>query len=166
MNQDSVKQLITAVRQTNGMLQLLDAEKENPSITLGELQQKFASQFSINPSSKNFAFYNQHQFLTSLIAYLCMPSEKFYEDLPETKVDSLANGWGTNGLSFSGSLKQLVRHLRNSISHGHLSVSPELIFEFRNHKSVVIFNHVSLHHFCQALAYWCLTKDISLAKLS
>ncbi|MBI1867154.1 MAG: hypothetical protein HYS06_02460 [Methylocystis sp.] len=165
MDQASVNRLICAVRQTNGMLQILDAEKENASITLGELQGKFHSQYGIDPSAKDFAFYNQHQFLTSLLAYLCMPSEKFYEKLPEIKIDSLAPGWGAQGLFFSGSLKGLVRHLRNAISHGHLSVSPELIFEFRDRNSVVVFNHLSLHKFCQALAYWCLTKDVALTKL-
>jgi hypothetical protein len=85
MNQASVNHLICAVRQVNGMLQILDAEKDNPSITLGELQQRFASQFCIHPTAENFAFYNQHQFLTSLLAYLCMPSEKFYAELPETR---------------------------------------------------------------------------------
>ena len=165
MNQNSVNHLICAIRQTNGMLQLLDAEKENPSITLGEIQQKFASEFGVDPSIKDFAFYNQHQFLISLLAYVCMPSEKFYEDLPEIATDELVSGWGAEGLLFTSSLKQLVRHLRNSISHGHFSVSSELIFEFRNHESVVVFNYLSLHRFCQALAYWCLTKDITLAKL-
>lgn len=165
MNQASVDQLICAVRQTNGMLQLLDAEKANSSITLGELQQKFAFQYGVDPAAQSFAFYNQYQFLTSLFAYLCMPSEKFYGELPEIAISSLVSGWGTEGIFFSGSLKLLIRHLRNSISHGSLSVSPELIFEFRNQNEVVIFNYLSLHHFCRALAHWCLTKDITLSKL-
>jgi HEPN pEK499 p136 len=165
MNQISVVPFITAVRQTNGMLQLLDAEKNNPSITLGELQQKFVSQFSVHPSNEDFAFYNQYQFLTSLFAYLCYPSEKFYDELPDIAISSLVSGWGTVNLAFNGSVKNLVRHLRNSISHGHFSVSPELIFEFRNREVTVIFDHVKLHKFCQALAHWCITKDISLATL-
>ncbi len=94
-----------------------------------------------------------------------MPSEKFYEDLPEIQIDSLVADWGTVGLIYKGSLKQLVRHLRNSISHGHLSVSHELMFEFLNRESVVVFNHLNLHRFCQALAYWCLTKDVALTTL-
>jgi hypothetical protein len=165
MDQTSVNRLICAVRQTNGMLQLLDAEKNNPSITLGELQQRFAAQYGIHPATKDFAFYNQHQFITSLLAYLCMPSEKFYEELPDIPIASLAPGWGAEGLVFTGSLKLLVRHLRNAISHGHLFVSSELVFEFRGRDAVVVFNHVSLHRFCRALAYWCLTKDIALKKL-
>ena len=164
MNQASVNHLICAVRQVNGMLQILDAEKDNPSITLGELQQQFASQFDIHPTAKDFAFYNQHQFLTSLLAYLCMPSEKFYAELPETPIASLSSGGGTEALCFSGSLKSLVQHLRNSVSHEHIVVTPELMFEFSNRGSVVVFNHKSLHLFCQALAYWCLTKDIALSK--
>ena len=162
MNHTSVNQLICAVRQVNGMLQILDAEKDNPSITLGELQKTFEMQFGIHPTAKDFAFYSQHQFLTSLLAYLCMPSEKFYSELPETPVATLPPGWGVAGLFFGDSLRLLVRHLRNSISHGHVSVTPELLFEFRNRDSVVVFNYLSLHNFCRALAYWCLTKDVDL----
>lgn len=165
MDQTSVNHLICAVRQVNGMLQLLDAAKKTPSITLGELQQQFESQFGIHPATDDFAFYNQHQFLTSLLAYLCMPSEKFYEELPESPIASLPSGWGVEVLFFEGSLKSLVRHLRNSISHGHVSISPKLMFEFRNRDLGVVFNHISLHRFCQALAYWCLTKDVGLSKL-
>lgn len=162
MDQDSVIRMVAMVRMTNAMLQVLDAEKTNPSFTLGELHQRIASQFGIDPSKKDFAFYNQHQFLTSLLAYLCMPSEKFYDELPEVRIDALAPGWGTHGLFFNGSLKDLVRRLRNAVSHGHVSITPELLFEFCDRNAIVVFNHVNLHKFCQALAYWCLTKDVSL----
>lgn len=165
MDQAAVNHLICGVRQINGMLQILDAEKNNPSITLGELQQQFESQFKVHPAHRDFAFYNQNQFMSSLLAYLCMPSEKFYAELPETPIASLHSGWGAEMLSFSGSLKSLVRHLRNSVSHGHVVITPELMFEFSNRGSVVVFNHKNLHRFCQALAYWCLTKDIGLTNL-
>ena len=165
MDQGSINQLICGVRQVNGMLQILDAEKNNPSITLGELQQQFESKFNIHPALQGFAFYNQNQFLTSLLAYLCMPSEKFYDELPEIAVALLHSGWGTGMLDFSGSLKSLIRHLRNSISHGHVDVTPELMFSFNDRGVVVVFNYKDLHHFCQALAYWCLTRDVELLKL-
>lgn len=165
MDQTSVNHLICGVRQVNGMLQILDTHKNNPSITLGELQQRFESQFKVHPARLDFSFYNQNQFLTSLLAYLCMPSESFYQELPDLQIDLLASGWGTKGLCFTGSLKSLVRHLRNSVSHGKVVVTPELMFEFENRSSVVIFNHEDIHHFCRALAYWCLTKDIGLSKL-
>lgn len=94
-----------------------------------------------------------------------MPSEKFYEELPETQVSLLPKGWGIGAVFFNGSLKSLVKHLRNSVSHGHVSVTAELLFEFHNRQSVVVFNHINLHSFCRALAYWCLTKDIALTNL-
>jgi len=71
------------------MLQILDAEKNNPSITLRELQKKFAAQFGISPTADGFYFYNQHQFLTSLLAYICMPSEKFFTDIPDIEINAL-----------------------------------------------------------------------------
>lgn len=157
--------LICTIRHVNGMLQLLDAEKRNPSITLGELQQRFANQYRIDPSGDEYFFYNQDQLLTSLSAYVCMPSETFYADLPEVPLSHLSHKWGTEGLAFTGSLKELVRFLRNSISHGNVSVNQELLFEFKNREQILVFNHLSLSRFCQALAYWCLTKDEELSGL-
>ena len=94
MDQESVNRMITSVRWTNALLQMLDAEKKNSSITLGEIHNRFKDQYLVDPASDEFWFYNQHQFLTSLWAYLCMPSEKFYDDLPDRDVSSLAPGWG------------------------------------------------------------------------
>ena len=165
MEQEDVKAMICRVRQVNGMLQILDAEKNNCSITLGEIHDKFMSKYGENPASAEFAFYNQHQFLTSLLAYLCLPSERFYSEIPQLSISSLPPRWGVQSLSFSGSLQELVRHLRNAVSHGHISVSPNLDFEFKNHDKSIQFNHVSLHQFCQALAYWCITRDVLLGKL-
>lgn len=162
MNQANVTSLIISVRQVNGMLQLLDAEKNNPSITLGEIHEKFERQYKLHPASKEFFFYNQHQFITSLLVYVCLPSEKFYSDLPDINAGQLPAGWGASDLIFSGSLRDIIRHMRNAISHGHVSVTPDLIFEFRDRQHTITFNHVSLHKFCQAIAYWCLTKDVSL----
>ena len=166
MSKESVNQLICGVRQVNGMLQLLDAEKQNRSITLGELQDRFATQYGVHPADKDFAFYNQNQFLISLLAYVCMPSAKFYEELPGTPISSLPPGWGIEDLGFPGSLQQLVRLLRNSISHGSFTVTPELIFEFKDlEKPVVVINSHSLQRFCHALSHWCLTKDATLTYL-
>ncbi|MGH6813493.1 MAG: HEPN family nuclease [Methylocella sp.] len=147
------------------MLQILDAEKNNPSITLWELQEKFAAQFGISPTADGFYFYNQHQFLTSLLAYICLPSEKFFSDIPDIEINSLAGGWGLQGVLFAGTLKGLLRHLRNSVAHGHVSISSELMLEFSQGRTVVVFNKLNIHDFCQALAYWCLTKDITLKGL-
>jgi hypothetical protein len=165
MDQTSVNGLICSIRHVNGMLQILDAEKNNPSITLRELQKKFAAQFGISPTADGFYFYNQHQFLTSLLAYICMPSEKFFTDIPDIEVKSLAEGWGLQGVLFSGTLKGILRHLRNSVAHGHVLISSELMFEFSLGKTVIVFNKFNIDRFCQALAYWCLTKDITLKGL-
>jgi hypothetical protein len=147
------------------MLQILDAEKTNPSTTLGEIQKKFADQFGISPADAGFYFFNQYQFLTSLLAYICMPSEKFPAEVPDVQINGLAAGWGLQGVLFAGTLRDLLRHLRNAVAHGHISISSELMFEFAQGKTVVVFNEVNIRSFCQALAYWCITKDIALKGL-
>jgi hypothetical protein len=162
MQEDTVKHLIVSVRQTNGMLQLLDAEKNNPSITLGELHKRFQQMYSIHPSNEHFFFYNQNQFLTSLLAYLCLPTETYYNKLPETQIIKLNDKWGLSDIRQTISLKQFTRRMRNAVSHGHVEVTPELLFEFVDNEFKIKLNHVNLHKFCQALAYWCLTGDESL----
>jgi hypothetical protein len=94
-----------------------------------------------------------------------MPSEKFFTDIPDIEINSLAEGSGLQGVLFSGTLKGILRHLRNSVAHGHVVISSELMFEFSNGKTVVVFNKFNIDRFCQALAYWCLTKDITLKGL-
>ena len=124
MKENTIKNLIVSVRQTNGMLQLLDAEKNNPSITLGELQKRFHQMYSIHPGNGNFFFYNQHQFLTSLSAYFCLPTETYYNKLPETQIIHLNNKWGLSDIQQTISLKQFTRRLRNAVSHGHVEITP------------------------------------------
>lgn len=165
MDEASINRLVCAIRQTKGMLQLLDEAKAKPETTLGELQDKFSAMYILNPRDKDFFFYNQHQFLTSLLAYVCLPKETFYEQLPEIVLKDLNEGWGLNGLLLNLSLKNFLRHIRNAISHGHVEVTNDLVFTFRNGSTTIVLNHISLHKFCQALAYWCLTKDINLKNL-
>jgi hypothetical protein len=165
MRENAIKHLFTFVKHTNGMLQLLDAEKNNPSITLGELHKKFQQLYKINPSNRDFFFYNQHQFLTSLLAYLCLPTETYYDKLPETQIINLHGRWGLTDIHQNISLKQFTKRLRNAVSHGHVEITPDLIFEFVDRKFKIKLNHVNLYKFCQALDYWCLTGDESLAGL-
>jgi hypothetical protein len=171
MDQKSVNHLICGVRQVNGMLQILDAEKNNPSITLGELHEQFESKFKIHPAHPDYAFYNQDQFMISLLAYLCMPKERFFNELSAIELKSLSeqstHDWGIDSVKLPPSIKSLgslVGYLRNSVAHGHVKVTPELIFEFGNGKdeSTVDFNSDKIHKFCRALSCWCLTKDTSL----
>ncbi len=165
MDDASIKRLIVAVRHTNGMLQLLDESKLKPETTIGELQDKFAKMYIVNPREEGFFFYNQHQFLTSLLAYICLPKEAFWGQLPEVVVKDLNEKWGIKNILSQMSLKEFVRHLRNAISHGHVEITKELIFTFLGQTTTIVLNHVDMHKFCQALAYWCLTKDVDLKNL-
>jgi hypothetical protein len=168
MNPKSVNHLICGVRQVNGMLQILDAEKNNPSITLGEIHELFESKYGVHPAHQDFAFYNQDQYLISLFAYLCMTKESFFKDLGKIylkgeKLMISLEDWGIQSLPPFESLGELMRYLRNSVAHGDLKITPELIFEFGGQKKgkPVIFNYKDLEKFCQKLAWWCQTKDIN-----
>jgi hypothetical protein len=163
-----VSRLICGVRQINGMLQILDAEKNNPSITLGEIHELFKSKYGIDPADKLFAFCNQYQYSISLFAFICILKEEFFNELDKIHLkdrsDIILEDWGIESLQHIKSLGELVRYLRNSIVHNNLKITPELNFEFgdkKNKVNTIIFNHENLEKFCAKLTLWCLTKDVN-----
>ncbi|MDX9690602.1 MAG: hypothetical protein EOM37_04045 [Proteobacteria bacterium] len=161
MNQGEVVQIITSIRQGNGLLAIIDQEKNNPLITLGEIHGKFQKAFGISPAQDGFAFFNQNQFITSLFAYVCLPNASFYEELPKTNLKDLPKDWGVEDLECADiELQELIRRMRNSIAHGDVEVTPDLQFTFKFSKSPIVFNAHNIQKFCQALAFWAITKDI------
>jgi hypothetical protein len=165
MKQNDVVGIITSIRQANGILAILDQEKNNPKTTLGEVFEKFQKDFGCHPSQDGFAFFNQNQFITSLLAYVCLPSSLFYKDLPKSKISELPNGWGTKKLVCQEiGLQELIRRMRNAVAHGDIAVNPSLTFSFNStSKDPIEFDAHSIQRFCQALAYWCITKDPTLS---
>ncbi len=169
MNPGPVDRLICGVRQINGMLQILDEEKNNPSITLGEIHELFKSKFRIDPADQRFAFCNQYQYSISLFAFICIPKEEFFDDLDkiqlEGRPDIILEDWGIESPPPLKSLGKLVRYLRNSLVHGDLKITPELNFEFSDkknkHDETIIFGYKNLEKFCNKLTLWCLTKDVN-----
>jgi hypothetical protein len=169
MNQDTANKLICAVRWGQGMLQILDEHKDQPATTIGDLQKIFESRFTVSPSQPWFYFNNQDQFLTLLWAYLCVPSERFHDDLPVTKLPELDGRWGLSAAKISGpptTLRAVVKALRNSVSHANISVLENpLRFKFLNREQTIEIDEQSLRMFCRALNYWCLTADANLERL-
>lgn len=157
--------LITQGRQISGLLQIIDAEKNNPNITLKEILGIFASQYAFNPCENSFAFYNQYQLINSLYGYICIPKEKNFEDLPEVSLIDLNEKWGLKSQNQICKLKDFVRIMRNAISHGHIEVTKDLVFSFKDRENHISFGHIDLSKFCQALAYWCLKRDVTLKGL-
>ncbi len=163
--------MICYVRQANGMLEILEENKKNQEITLRELQGKFKEKYKADPGNDDFSFCNQHQFSASLFIYIGIPSQKFFNSLPECSVEKLVPDWGVppSVQESRWNLKELIRHLRNAIAHGNVSISPDLEFTFVDEKkgnSIEIkFNRDELQRFSQALSWWCLTKDITLKGL-
>jgi hypothetical protein len=86
------------------------------------------------------------------------------EQLPEMDLPSLNSLWGTSGLFFSGSIRDLVRFIRQAVINGDVGVSHDLMFEFgnTNQSVVVVFNNHSLQMLCRALSYWRLSGDVTL----
>lgn len=95
--------------------------------------------------------YSRTLFLNCCIGMLFIPRERVYED---TSLNKPAKEWGINTSSFTDgyvtnegiSAKQLIRHLRNSIAHGHFKciynkqhVLISIIFEDHNHNGELSF---------------------------
>ena len=109
--------------------------------------------------------------------YIVLPKEIFFnsvDDNLETK--SLNNRWGINELLPSYKLKYFLRRLRNAVSHGNIEFTNTktntIYFAFTdqnpkdsNDVFSVTLSAEQLQKFCQALAYWCITKDVELKEL-
>ena len=158
---------IATVRMTNRFLALVDSYRGNKTVTLHEVMEIFSDPYrSVGFNPETHSFYNQQQLLTSMWAFIVLPKERFFEDLPGDKIRELNKKWGLSGLEMDVGLDFFVRKLRNSISHARFSVSEELLFTFAdNAKFKFSIDGESLQIFVQAFAYWVLTKDIELKGL-
>ena len=158
---------IATVRMTNHFLGLVDSYRGNKTVTLHEVIEKFSEPYrSAGFNPETHAFLNQHQMLTSMWAFIVLPKEGFYDDLPTHQIRELDIRWGLSGLEMDVDLKVFVRKLRNSISHARFSVSEELLFAFSDNGNFEFsIKEENLQMFVQAFAYWVLTKDIELKEL-
>ena len=95
--------------------------------------------------------YSRTLFLNCCIGLLFIPRERIYED---TSLNKPAKDWGINTSSITDgrvtnegiSAKQLIRHLRNSLAHGHFKciynkqhVLVSIIFEDHNYNGKLSF---------------------------
>gem|GEM_PF-7127485 len=71
---------IACIMQTNGMLDLIDKYKNDENITLREIQTEWTSKYILD--AREHLFLNQYQYLTSLLAYIIIPKENLFDELP------------------------------------------------------------------------------------
>jgi hypothetical protein len=163
----NVDRMIASIRMTNHFLGLVDKYRTNNEIKLSEVLEEFATPYK--PAGYRIAensFLNQHQLISSLLVYIVLPKEKFFSDCPEIKIKDLNERWGLAHLNIDSNLKYFLRKMRNAIAHGNIEVTENLDFSFRDNDFDVTLNEQSIQNFCQALAYWALTKDANLTSLS
>lgn len=175
MNEENVKSIIALQRINNNLLALIDSMKAQNDINLKlMLDTLYAPYEKVEPNFRNqHHFLNQYQLISSLYTYIVLPKESFLNSIPnEIESSSLKDGWGINKLSPSYKLKYFLRRIRNSVSHGNIEFTESLEFTFtdinprdRNDTFQVKLSGEELSKFVQALAYWCITKDIELNRL-
>ena len=178
MNEEKIKSIIALQRINNQLLGIIDRlknQKASNSITLMEiLDQLYEPYDKIEPNYRDeHIFFNQYQLISSLYVYIVLPKEIFFDSIDDNlETKSLNNRWGINGLSPSYKLKYFLRRLRNAISHGRIEFTQTMDFTFtdqnpKNRSDIfsVTLSAEQLQMFCQALAYWCITKDVELKEL-
>ncbi|WP_214516292.1 HEPN family nuclease, partial [Aliivibrio fischeri] len=166
MDSSKVNSMIATVRMNNHLLGLIDHHKNNSDIRLSELLAYFESSYADSGFSlDNHHFFNQNQLMTSLLVYVVYPKESFWDQLPKCKLKELNEKWGLHTISEDYDLQFLVRKIRNSISHGRVIITENLEFEFEDNNFKVSLSGTLVMRFTQALAYWCLTKDVELKGL-
>ncbi|NQY74371.1 MAG: hypothetical protein HRT90_06365 [Candidatus Margulisbacteria bacterium] len=157
------------------MLGLVDKYKRKPGIKLKDVLSEFSEPYK----DKGFcldshSFLNQYQFISSLYAMIVLPKQKYFNELPNIKIGALVPGWGLNFKNSESNydFKEFLRRMRNSVAHGHIEFTEQLIFSFSDKKPgakesdfSVKLTEQQIRLFTRALAYWCLKKDINLSGL-
>lgn len=130
MNIETIKQMLTYIKQTEGMLKILEENKMNPNITLGQIHNIFQERFLVQPNSDDYSFCNQYCFINNLYTYICLIRTCLLKELPVKKISKLEEEWGLNELDQDLFLQDFIKDIRNAIAHGRVHITPELICEF------------------------------------
>ncbi len=158
-----MKSLIATVMQTNGMLGLIDKHRNNEEITLKAIQDEWSEKYLIQIREDNHYFLNQYQYITSLLAFIVIPKEIIFENLPNLNIANLPDTWGLTNIG-DYDLKLFIRRMRNSISHGRIIVNNQMNFTFNdvnpnnnNDYFECTFSEHNLRKFVHSFAYWIMT---------
>jgi hypothetical protein len=71
------------------------------------------------------------QLVNSCLGLIAFPRKECFDQIPQTLISDLdLDGWSIpNGFRNAPNLKKLIRHLRNSVTHGHLKFSHDDKYE-------------------------------------
>ena len=89
-------------------------------------------------SGEDYSFLNQGVVLTSLYGLIVYPKEIFYNKIPDKKIEELEEQWGHPCIKLwkvsnsKKNLKQFVKKIRNSLSHGRVLIGEDFSFTFED----------------------------------
>lgn len=159
-----IQSLIATVIQTNWILGIIDKHRNDDKITLKAIQSEWTSLFKLE-GNKHF-FLNQYQYITSLLAFIVLPEQEIYNDIPEINISMLPPKWGIKGKG-DIHLKDFIRRMRNSIVHGNIDFSESLTFSFSdvnprncNDSFSCSLTQDELRGFVHSFTLWIMTKQI------
>lgn len=168
MNEECVKSMITLQIINDSLLHTIDSIKNSKAnISISDLLESVYTPYNKVETDycKNHMFYNQYQLISTLYTYIVLPKESFFDRIPENiMTNELNENWGLKKVE-SHSLRLFIRRLRNSISHGNIEFTSDLIFTFvdnNQRKSDDIFNVAmesnDVIKFLRAFSNWCITN--------
>lgn len=170
-NEDNTKSAISTIHMTQRFLALIDANKDKPSVTLKEILDDFEKLYSDKEYFQTFYFNNQYFMLTALWAYIVLPNESFFNNLPNGEIKDLSGKWGLgkqDSTVKSKTLKEFIRKMRNSIAHTNIEFDENLNFTFSDKPPGTLeikFTGEDLIKFSKAISWWAMTGDVSLKNL-
>lgn len=136
MNQIEEKTIIAQVRLNLAFLTaFIQAVKFNPNQKIKDFFDKFHEDIKWDKKDERYSLLNQGIILTSLYGLIVYPKEKFFGKIPKIPIQSLnINEWGKisiyNCPHNDRNLKNMIRRIRNSLSHGRVTIDQNLNFIF------------------------------------
>lgn len=170
MNKNTLKSFIAIMRQTQGMIGIIDHNRDKPNLKLSEIHALFEQDYKLNP--REHYFNNQYMMISSLLSYLVLPKEVYFDSIPDIRLKDLNDNWGLNDLSPPQLtfmyLRTFLRRMRNAIVHGNIEVTENLNFIFIDEDKYksgdkpfkVSMQAENIQNFSQSLAWWIMTEEI------
>ena len=112
--------------------------KNRPNLTVEKFFEEWQNKIKWDKPGEKYRLLNQGIILTSLWGLIVYPREKFDQRID--RLQERLEDWGIEEKDLTKcppedkNLKGVIRHMRNSISHGRVSVNEHLSFIFRDGK--------------------------------
>jgi len=138
MNQIEEKTIIAQVRLNLLFLgAFIKAVKSNPNQKIEDFFNEWHKKIKWDRKNERYSLINQGVILTSLYGLIVYPKEIFFNNIPKISIESLnKDEWGNISIEMcpdcDKNLQGVVKHIRNSLSHGRVTITEKDNFVFED----------------------------------